>query len=319
MPLTLEQYADYLDSRDLSWPAPPQPLLVKARAHVRLMPEVRAVTWNVYGTLLAISSGELVFEHPTKFVMETALEKTVQEFKMWGSMSRKPGQPSEYMGQIYDRVLNEQKMAPSPGEKHPEFHADKLWEAILKKLLQKEYKFDAGFFGSLNEYSRKIAYFFHASLQGTRCQEGAARAVEHIQSCGALQGLIADAQCFTLVQLQRGLRAQGFAGAVDDVFPAELRALSHEQRGRKPSERLFKHFLAAAAKRGIEPGQVLHVGARLEKDLLPAKRLGMRTALFAGDKESLNATREQLKDPQTRPDALLTDLAQLVDMITPSA
>lgn len=317
MPLTLQQYADYLDTRDLPWPAPPAPQPVKARPHLAPMPGLRAVTWNLYGTLLAISTGELLFEHPTKFVMETALEKTVQEFKMWASMSRKPGQPSEYMGQIYDKVLTEQKMAPSPGEKFPEIQAEKIWEAILKKLLQKEYKFDAGFFGSLNEYSRKIAYFFHTSIQGTRCQEGAARAIEHIHSCGLRQGLIADGQCFSTVQLQRGLRDQGCSQALDDLVPTELRALSHELRGRKPSERLFKHFLAASSLKGTAPGEILHIGSRIDADIVPAKKLGFRTALFAGDKESLEATPEQLKDPDTRPDALLTDLTQVVDMITP--
>ena len=109
--------------------------------------------------------------------MDVALDKTIQEFKMWGSMSRKPGQPAEYLGQIYQQVLLEQQTGAVGGEKYPEIAADRVWEAILKKLLQKDYKFDAGFFGSLNEFSRKVAYFFHASLQGTACYPGAAEAL----------------------------------------------------------------------------------------------------------------------------------------------
>ena len=69
MPLTLEQYATYLDSRaDLPWPAAPQPSPVKARPHLVRLDGIRAVLWNVYGTLLAIPLGELVFEHPTAFI-----------------------------------------------------------------------------------------------------------------------------------------------------------------------------------------------------------------------------------------------------------
>lgn len=314
MPLTLEQYADYLDTRDLPWPAAPPVQAVKARPHLARLPEVRVVAWNIYGTLLAISGGGLVFEHPQKFVMDVALDKTVQEFKMWGSMSRKPGQPAEYMGQIYEKVLSEQRLAPSPGEKYPELHAEKIWEAIVKKLLQKDYKFDAGFFGSLNEYSRKIAYFFHASLQGTGGYPGAAQAVEQIAAAGLKQGLLADAQCFTPVQLQRGLVQQHCATPFDVLFDRSLRGLSFEQNGRKPSERLFRHFLTQASQQGIAAHQVLHVGSRVAQDIAPAKKLGMRTALFAGDKESLQATAEQLKDPATRPDLLLTELSQLADV-----
>ncbi len=102
MALTLEQYATYLDTRhDLPWPAAPEVDRPRAKPHLVRLPEVRAVLWNVYGTLLAIPTGDLVFEHPTPFIMNNALDKTIQEFKMWASMSRKPGQPSEYLGQIY--------------------------------------------------------------------------------------------------------------------------------------------------------------------------------------------------------------------------
>src|SRR6516164_9336953 len=105
MPLTLEQYATWLDSRDLPWPAPPEVERPKAKPHLVRMPEVRAVLWNVYGTLLAIPGGELWFKHPKPVLMSMVLDKTIQEFKMWGSMSRKPGQPSEYMSHIYEDVL----------------------------------------------------------------------------------------------------------------------------------------------------------------------------------------------------------------------
>jgi hypothetical protein len=318
MPLTLDQYADYLDTRDLQWPAAPTPRRPKAKAHLVPLANVRLVTWNIYGTLLAISGGDLVFTHPQKFIMDLALDKTVQEFKMWGSMSRKPGQPSEYLSQIYGNVLAEQSMAPSPGEKYPEVQADRIWDAILKKLLQKDYRFDAGFFGSLNEYCKKIAYFFHASLQGTACYEGAARAVEHVHSCGLAQGLIADAQCFTLVQLERGLRQQGAGSSFRAVSSNEFWGLSFEHKARKPSERLFRHVLNAAGQKSIRPMEILHIGARIAQDITPAKRLGMRTALFAGDKESLQATAEQLKDAATRPDVLLTDLSQVQNIIAPS-
>jgi FMN phosphatase YigB (HAD superfamily) len=314
MPLSLEQYAAYLDTRDLPWPAPPEVDRPKVKPHLVPLPTVRAVTWNIYGTLLAIAGGDLVFEHPNDFIMTVALDKTVQEFKMWASMSRKPGQPAEYMKVIYDQVLDEQKLATG-GEKYPEVTADRLWEAIIKKLFQKDYKFDASFYGSLNEYGRKVAYFFHASLQGTACYPGAAAALRHVSSAGLAQGLLADAQCFTTVQLQRGLAAQGPVN-LDDVMPSDLRALSYEVRGRKPSERLLRHSLKQFANRGITPDQVLHVGSRVVQDLIPARRLGMKTALFAGDRASLQASAAQLKDPPGRPDVLLSELDQIAFVIS---
>jgi FMN phosphatase YigB (HAD superfamily) len=319
MALTLEQYATYLDTRNLPWPAPPAVERPKAKRHLKRMPEVRAVLWNVYGTLLSISGGELLFEHLQSVIQSVALDKTLQEFKMWASMSRKPGQPADYLAQLYKQVLLEQSLSgqsfPGGGEKYPEVASERVWEALIKKLLTKDYKWDAGFFGSLNEFSRKVAYFFHASLQATACYPDAAYALRHVAEAGLMQGLLADGQCFTLTQLQRGLARQDESAKVDELFGAEERWLSYEIRGRKPSERLFRAAFLALTERGLDTGQILHVGSRMVQDLAPAKRLGMRTALFAGDKASLNATIEQLKENNSRPDVLLTELSQIADVV----
>src|SRR5260370_15455616 len=121
-------------------------------------------------------------------------------------MSGKPGGQAEYMLHLYSQELLLLKAAGG-GEGYPEVPAERIWESLIKKLFQKDYKFDAGFFGSLNEYSRKVAYFFHASLQGTSCYAGAANTLAQVKSAGLAQGLLADAQGFTTVQLHRGLAA----------------------------------------------------------------------------------------------------------------
>jgi FMN phosphatase YigB (HAD superfamily) len=316
MALSLEAYANWLDGRELPWPQAPEPERIKARPHLSRLPKLRAVLWTVYGTLLRISTGELLFEHPTAFIMDNALDKTLQEFKMWGSMSRKPGQPAEYLGQIYRQVLLEQRAFSTGGERHPEVSAERVWETILKKLFQKDYKFDAAFYGALNEYSRKVAYFFHASMQGTACYAGAAAALRHVADAGLTQGLLADAQCFTGVQLQRGLSAEDESIRLEEVLTEGVSALSYEVRGRKPSERLFRHSLDALLERGIGPDETLHVGSSVTRDIVPSRRLGLRTALFAGDRASLQATPEQMKDPHTRPDVLLTSPEQIAEVVS---
>jgi FMN phosphatase YigB (HAD superfamily) len=314
MPLTLEQYATYLDTRGLPWPAPPTVESANAKPHLRKMPGVKAVLWNVYGTLLAIPFGDLVFEHPQQLVMDVALDKTIEEFKMWGSMSRKPGRPSEYMRHLYSQDLLLHKGATG-GERFPEVLAERLWESLIKKLFQKEYTFDAGFFGSLNEYSKKVAYFFHASLQGVAAQPNAATAMQLIADAGLQQGLFSDGQCFTEVQLARSLKAQESTLNLDTILPPDLRTLSCGVKARKPSETIIRRAVTALNERGIRPNEVLHVGSRLTRDIAPARKAGFRTALYAGDKASLEATAEALKDAGQRPDALLTDLAEIVRLL----
>ncbi len=314
MPLSLDQYATYLDGRGLPWPAPPEPNPPRVRPHVEPIEGVRAVLWTVYGTLLAIPDGELKFEVDNDFLMNVALDKTIHEFKMWGSMSRKPGQPAEYMREIYKKALDEQRLAPAP-DKPPELLSEKVWEGIIKKLFQKEYQFDASFYGALSEYAKKVAYFFHASLQGTGAYPNAAAAMTSLGERGITQGLLADGQTFTPAQLSRGLTKQDAAIRLDEVVPAANRVLSFQHRARKPSDLVFQAAVEAMGAHGIEPHEILHVGSSLPRDIGPAKKWGMRTALYAGDKASVVATAEQLKEPQFRPDALLTDLAQVVELI----
>jgi FMN phosphatase YigB (HAD superfamily) len=314
MPLSLDQYATYLDGRGLPWPAAPEPHPPKVRPHVEPIEGVRAVLWTVYGTLLVISDGELEFEVDNDFLMNVALDKTIHEFKMWGSMSRKPGQPAEYMREIYKKALDEQRLAPAP-DKPAEVLVEKVWEGIIKKLFQKEYQFDASLYGTLGEYAKKVAYFFHASLQGTGAYPNADAAVKGLAERGITQGLLADGQCFTSTQLNRGLSRQDAATRLDVVVPAANRVLSFQHRARKPSDLVFHAAIEAMGAHGIDPHEILHVGSSLPRDIGPAKKWGMRTALFAGDKASLVATAEQLKDPRYRPDAMLTDLGQVAELI----
>ncbi len=315
MPLTLEQYIERLDSRaDLPWPAAPKIDPVKAKPSLQTLP-VRAVFWTVYGTLVAIPAGEIQFEHQHDFVTDAALDKLIKEFKMWNSMSRKPGAPSAYMKELFRKALTTLQLTGGGGEKYPEVLAERIWDDIVKKLQQKEYTFDAATYGPPSEYVRKIAYFYHASIQGTGPYPGAADAMKLAADRGVVQGLLGDGQCFTVGQLQRCLRLQDPGFELDAVVPASMRVISTDRKAKKPSDTLFKAAVQAAAARGISPPEVLHVGSNLTRDIAPAKKHGFRTALFAGDRNSLAATPDQLKDPATRPDVLLTELPQVLDVI----
>ena len=274
---------------------------------------VRAVLWTVYGTLVAVPQGELLFEHPQDFVTDAALDKLIKEFKMWNSMSRKPGAPAVHLKEAYTKTLTTLRMVGVSGEKFPEVAVEKVWEDIVKKL--RDYTFDVIRYGSLNEYARKMAYFYHASIQGAGAYPGAAETVRAIASGARPQGLLADGQCFTVGQLQRCLKQQDPDLDVNTVFPPALRFVSADRKARKPSDTLFKAAIQALGEKGVRPGEILHVGSSLTRDIGPAKKHGFRTALFAGDKNSLAATPEQLKDPAFRPDVMLTELPQVLEVI----
>jgi hypothetical protein len=313
MPLTLEQYVERLGERtDLPWPMSPKIDPPKAKPHLTQFP-VRAVLWTVYGTLVAVPQGELLDVHPQDFVTDAALDKLIKEFKMWNSMSRKPGAPAVHLKESYTKGLSNLRMAGSGGEKHPEVQVERAWEEIVKKL--RDYNYDVLQYGSQADFAKKIAYFYQASIQGAGAYPGAAETVNAVAGGGRVQGLLADGQCFTFGQLQRCLKQQDPEFDANSTFPINLRFISAERKAKKPSETLFKGAAQVCAAQGIKPNEVLHVGSSLVRDIGPAKKHGFRTALFAGDKNSLAATPEQLKDPAFRPDVMLTELPQLLEVI----
>lgn len=330
MPKTLEEYSQWLDERKLLWPTAPAPVAPRATPYLKPLGGVRAVTWGVYGTLLTLAEGRLLFLHPDPLCMEVALDKTIHEFNMWNSMSRKPGAPWEYMFYQYKRLVEDSLLSasPHPGE-CPEVNAARIWEVLIERLGKKEFSWDESFYGGIEEFSEKVAWFFHRALQGVAASPQALTALKHVKEAGCVQGLIGDGQCFTLAQLAQALASQetgapgvgadstriGPPGWIAQLFTKNSAFLSFDRGVRQPAASLFEACLTRLAKAGVAPEEVLHIAPRLKEELAPAKKLGMRTALYAGDAASLAATAAEVKDPELRPDRILTDLKQIRQII----
>jgi hypothetical protein len=316
MAKSLLEYADWLDSRGLRWPAPPKRQPLSATPYVKPLPGIKAVTWNLYGTLLSIADGELLFQAPLPIRMEVALDKTIKEFNMWNSMTRKPGAPWEYMLTLFNRVFDELRLGGSAKRGDVvEINSATLWKKLLGKLEQKEYQYDVDSLGTIDDLSVKVAYFFHSALQGMELEPGADLALTAVANAGLTQTLLADTQPFSWAQLQRAWKQAGASRAVGSLLQMPLAAESWDVGVKKPSKTLYEKLLARMASKEIAPAQVLHVSSRLKDDLAIAKSLGMKTVLYAGDKTSLRATKEELTDPALKPDRLLTELPQIRDIL----
>ena len=316
MPKTLLEYADILDERKLLWPAPPKVEVVNATPSMKPLEGIRAVTWSIYGTLLRITDGELLFQHPQAIRMEVAIEKTIHEFNMWNSMTRRPGKPADLLLPKYGNILEDARLRSSNRKGDiPEIDSATIWRTLLGLLDKKEYRYDESLYGDLNELAQKVAYFFHSSLQGTEAAPGALTTMTTLSETGYRQAALADGQCFTLAQLTRALRAQGSLPYLEALMPDSLNTLSYEWGVRKPSASLYAQAILRFKEIGLEPNQILHVGTRIQDDLAVAKSYGFRTVLYAGDKTSLKATGADLKNPETKPDRLITELIQLRNIL----
>lgn len=312
MTQSLHEYAEWLDNRGLTWPQVPKREAVKASPYSKPLEGIKAVTWSIYGTLMRVSEGELIFEHPQEIRMQVALEKTIKEFNMWNSMVRKPGAPWKYMLSQFHEVIQELRMKSTKHKgETPEINLAAIWEKLLRRLELKEFEYDEDFYGDFKELGQKVAYFYHRCLQGSEAMPHAGEVMALISNSSIDQALLSNAQAFTLAQTLRALQASTKLPPVGELLTLNCCTLSFQEGVRKPSKSLFVSCAERFDRRGVSPNEILHVGSKMKDDLAIAKQVGMRTALFVGDKLSFQGTLEEVRDEHTKPDRLINDLRQL--------
>lgn len=316
MPKSLAEYLDWLDERGVRRPQPPAFEPAKARPASDPIPGLKAVIWSVYGTLLRISDGEPRQIVDDEFRMQIALEKTLEEFKMWQSMTRKPGAPWKYLDRQYRDLLEELRLqAVVPKGEIPEIDSSLVWKRLIERLMKKDFEWDRSLYGDEDGLSQKMATFFHLGLQGVEAMPGAAQAVASVRRAGLVQGLLADGQCFTLVQLLRHLRGPGKLEPAGGTFANDVVVFSFREGVRKPSTSLYRTCAERLERRGIAPEAAIYVSNVLRGDMDVAKSFGFRTALLACDQLGLRANPNDLKDSSCRPDRLIASPEQIETLI----
>ena len=317
MPMTLTEYAADLELRQVILPQPTPAMPVRATPSCQPLAGIRVVLWDVYGTLLRITDGRFTLQPAQEIRLQVALDKTIHEFNMWNYLYRKPGPPWQSLIGLYQSTLDRLKMqAAAPGDT-PEVNLTDLWAALVVKLLEKDYPIDQARYGAPEAFAEKVAFFFHSCLQGLAARDDALSTVQYISEAGMLQGCLADGQSFTSVQLQRCLERQGPLPPMSSLFRPSGMFLSTAAGVRKPSLSLFRRAVNALKTQGISPDQIVHISCRLQSDLVPAAKQGMKTALLAAEQEGLEVSKELLRDSATRPDRLLTSLDQVRQMLPP--
>ena len=140
---------------------------------------------------------------------------------------------------------------------------------------------------------------------------GLDRTLAKLRTGSLALGIVSNAQFYTPIIFE------ALTGSVPEEagFLPDLCAWSYLLGEAKPSPALFAPVGEALRSRGIKPREAVYVGNDMLNDVATARQAGMKTVLFAGDRRSL---RMRDKDPRcagTRPDAVITELAQLPDLL----
>ena len=121
-------------------------------------------------------------------------------------------------------------------------------------------------------------------------------------------GVISNAQFYTVHVLEWFLGAPLERQGLDQ----RLVFFSWIEGHAKPSPFMFNRAKTVLFGMGKPVASVLYVGNDMRNDILPAKEVGFKTALFAGDRRSLRLRTSDDRCKELSPDLIVTDLRQLI-------
>ncbi|WP_035601237.1 HAD family hydrolase [Haloferula sp. BvORR071] len=135
---------------------------------------------------------------------------------------------------------------------------------------------------------------------------GATETLQALSSAGMQLGLVSNAQFYTVPILEECLGASIMGLGIDP----DLCQFSYLLRRAKPDLFVFETARDTLARRGISAAETLYVGNDVLKDIDPARSVGFRTALLAGDPQMLRLHGRNLADSGAN--WLLNDLREII-------
>jgi putative hydrolase of the HAD superfamily len=279
---------------------PMEPIPTGQTPVLKPLPGVRAVLFDLYGTLLASGSGEVGAE-------ATGADVALAEaLRVLGIQPRGPFDKGASC--LFDTIEAMHADARATGRDYPEVDVVEVWRRAMAELGRRGLIDPAA--GESVDFAR-LAVEYEARANPSWPMPGLRECLEALRCKGLLLGLMSNAQFYTpaLFEALLGCPPEAFG------FDRRLQYYSYQYGWGKPSPRLFELAAEALAARTVAPGEVVFVGNDMLNDVLPARRVGFRAALFAGDARSLRLRQGDPRVEGVAADVILTELGQIVECI----
>lgn len=279
---------------------PLEPVPTGTSPVLRFLPGIRAVLFDIYGTLFISASGDVgtAIRQGQAQAFEEALRAT-------GITAKIDGQSGANC--LLDEIQAEHKRLGLQSVEFPEVEIVEIWRKTLKSLCEQ---------GRLPAEAcsvdlRQLAVEYEVRANPVWPTPDARECLARLRKEGVILGLVSNAQFFT-IELFPAL----FCEPAEELgFDRQLQYFSYQYAQAKPGEFLYRRAAEELKQRGMETSEALFVGNDLLNDVLPAKRVGFRTALFAGDARSLRLRKDDPRVQDVAPDLIVTDLVSLVDCV----
>jgi len=255
----------------------------------KLEERIQCILFDVYGTLFISASGDISIAREQS--------RQTQHLKNLLDRYQIKKKPKMVLNDFFSAIDIEHKRLRKKGVDFPEVEIDRIWTRVLE----------------IDDHNavRNFAVEFELIINPVYSMPNLEKMLSGCKKSKVLLGIISNAQFFTPYLfywfLDSSLESLGFQS--DLVF------YSYKSGHAKPSPFMFEAAAKNLREKDIFSHSVLYVGNDMLNDIYPAKMVGFKTGLFAGDARSLRLRENHPKCQNLFADLVITDLIQILDLV----
>lgn len=267
---------------------------------------IKAVIFDIYGTLLVSSSGDIdQAEISTKNLEEALIASNIE-------IVEPKNNPLEHILHDFEYTIRichqEAKKNQVP---YPEIDILSIWEIVLLHARRKGL---VCFNGDANIMRMTCVFEFLSNK--VYPMPGMQEVIGMLKQKQLPLGIVSNAQFYTPVLMNYFLNDT--VGLEEEVknFDRDLTVYSYKIGIGKPDTNLFEELTPVLRNEyNLKPEEVLFVGNDMLKDIWTSSKVGFKTALFAGDRRSLRLRSDDTRVQGLKPDHIITELSQLLNIV----
>lgn len=272
--------------------------------------DIKAVIFDIYGTLLISASGDINAASPSTHNLKTAFEATKIKIKSANGPD-KEGKLKSILDSFFELINEQHKKSKDEGVLYPEIDILKTWTKVIGKAVSKNWL-------QLQSDSsiRYMTVIFEILSNCVYPMSGMKRVLKKLTQMDIPLGIVSNAQAYTIIILNYFTTDNIEEKEELTWFDPDLTVYSYKFLKAKPDNTLFIPIVNTLKKKyNIKPENTLFIGNDMMNDIYPAQRVGMKTALFAGDQRSLRLRENNDLIKGIKPDFILTDLSQIFNLL----
>jgi putative hydrolase of the HAD superfamily len=273
-----------------------------------LLPSIKAVLFDIYGTLLISASGEVgsSTRKPTEIPSLPRFHAAVSEAGF--VVNTDPERLNEACNELYiGYITSRHRQLRKLGISYPEVDILSIWHRLLTRMLNEQW-----ISGSITVDNLIFtALLFELDTNRTWPMPGTLELTRTLKHRGITTGIVSNAQFYTPYIFETLIGCS----LTEAGFSPQAMSWSYLHGYAKPSVELFSGVIKFIQNAGIKTNQVIYIGNDMLNDISTAAELGLRTVLFAGDRRSLRLRKENQQLQTCQPDAIITELRQLIRII----